>query len=66
MVHTYGPHIFHTDDEELWDYVNKYQRFLPYMHRVKTTSKGQVFSLLVNLHTINQIFNKTMHPDEAR
>lgn len=65
MVHIYGPHIFHTDDEQVWDYVNTFQRFMPYKNRVKTTSRGQVFSLPVNLHTINQFFDKTMRPDEA-
>jgi len=66
MVHIYGPHIFHTDDAEVWDYVNGYQTFLPYKNRVKTTSQGQVYSLPVNLHTINQFFGKTFRPEEAR
>lgn len=66
MVHVYGPHIFHTDDEEVWNYVNEFETFMPYKNRVKTTSKGQVFSLPVNLHTINQFFGKSMRPDEAR
>lgn len=66
MVHVYGPHIFHTDDSEVWDYVNRFTRFLPYKNRVKTTSGGQVYSLPVNLHTINQFFGKTLRPDEAR
>ena len=58
MVHVYGPHIFHTDDSEVWDYVNGFQTFLPYKNRVKTTSNGQVYSLPVNLHTINQFFGR--------
>lgn len=66
MVHIYGPHIFHTDDAEVWDYVNGFARFMPYKNRVKSTTQGQVFSLPVNLHTINQFFGKTMRPDEAR
>ncbi|MBB6182136.1 UDP-galactopyranose mutase [Pseudorhizobium flavum] len=66
MVHVYGPHIFHTDDAEVWDYVNGFTSFLPYKNRVKTTSGGQVYSLPVNLHTINQFFGKTFRPDEAR
>jgi UDP-galactopyranose mutase len=66
MVHVYGPHIFHTDDREVWDYVNRFETFLPYRNRVKTTSSGRVFSLPVNLHTINQFFGKTLRPDEAR
>lgn len=66
MVHTYGPHIFHTDDQEVWEYVNRFIAFKPYVNRVKTTSRDQVFSLPINLHTINQFFGKTMRPDEAR
>jgi UDP-galactopyranose mutase len=66
MVHVYGPHIFHTDDAEVWNYVNGFQTFLPYKNRVKTTSDGQVYSLPVNLHTINQFFGKSFRPDEAR
>ncbi|MGH1369870.1 MAG: UDP-galactopyranose mutase [Maritimibacter sp.] len=65
MVHVYGPHIFHTDDDEVWQYVNEFSPFKPFKNRVKTTAQGQVFSLPVNLHTINQFFGKTMRPDEA-
>lgn len=66
MVHVYGPHIFHTDDAEVWDYVNRYEAFQPYKNRVKTTSQGAVYSLPVNLHTINQFFGQTLRPDEAK
>jgi UDP-galactopyranose mutase len=69
-VHVYGPHIFHTDDEEVWNYVNHFERFIPYKNRVKTTSvdaqgKRGVFSLPINLHTINQFFGRTFRPQEA-
>jgi UDP-galactopyranose mutase len=66
LVHVYGPHIFHTDDAEVWDYVNRFQTFIPYRHRVKTTVGDKVYSLPVNLHSINQFFGKAMRPDEAR
>ena len=66
MVHVYGPHIFHTDDAEVWEYVNQYARFMPYKNRVKATSGGAVYSLPINLHTINQFYDKTMRPDEAK
>lgn len=66
MVHTYGPHIFHTDDAEVWALVNRFQRFRPYIHRVKTTSGGRVYGLPINLHTINQFFACALRPDEAR
>jgi UDP-galactopyranose mutase len=66
MVHVYGPHIFHTDDVGVWSYVNRFARFMLYQNRVKTTSQGQVFSLPINLHTINQFYGKTLRPEEAR
>lgn len=66
MVHVYGPHIFHTDDVEVWDYVSGFGRFMPYKNRVKTTVQGRVFSLPINLHTINQFFGTALRPDEAR
>jgi UDP-galactopyranose mutase len=66
MLHVYGPHIFHTDDDEVWAYVNKFMEFKPYVNRVKATTRGQVFSLPINLHTINQFFGKTLSPKEAQ
>lgn len=66
MVHTYGPHIFHTDDESVWRYVNRFGEFIPYVNRVKTTVKNEVYSLPINLHTINQFFGKSMNPREAK
>ena len=66
LVHEYGPHIFHTDDDDVWGYVNRHTTFMPYRNRVKTTAKGQVFSLPINLHTINQFYGQTLRPAEAR
>jgi UDP-galactopyranose mutase len=65
MVHTYGPHIFHTADRHVWAYVNRFGEMRPYNHRVKATSGGAVYSLPVNLHTINQFFGTTMGPADA-
>lgn len=66
MVHVYGPHIFHTDDKEVWEYINKFGMFEPYVNRVKAITKGAVYSLPINLHTINQFFHKTLNPAEAK
>jgi UDP-galactopyranose mutase len=66
MVHQYGPHIFNTDKKEIWDYVNGFGEFRPYVHRVKGMHKGKVYALPVNLYTINHFFNKSFTPDEAR
>lgn len=66
MVHRYGPHIFNTDKKEIWDFVNRFVEFRPYVHRVKAMHKGNVYSLPVNLHTINQLFGKTYTPETAK
>lgn len=66
LVHTYGPHIFHTRFEHVWEYIRRFGEMRPYTHRVKATVGGGVYSLPVNLHTINQFFSATMTPSEAR
>lgn len=66
LVHSYGPHIFHTADPEVWGYVNRFAAFRRYDHRVRAVARGQVYALPVNLHTINQVFGTTMGPAQAR
>jgi UDP-galactopyranose mutase len=66
MVHHYGPHIFNTDKKTIWDFVNSLMEFKPYVHRVKAMSNGKVYSLPVNLHTINQLFGKSFTPAQAK
>ena len=66
MVHVYGPHIFHTDNERVWNYINQFGEWMPFINRVKTISQGAVYSLPINLHTINQFFSKTCSPKEAK
>lgn len=66
MVHQYGPHIFNTDKKEIWDFVNSFGEFRPYVHRVKAMSKGKIYPLPVNLQTINQFFDKSFNPTEAK
>ena len=65
MTHVYGPHIFHTGDERVWAYVQQFGIMRPYRHRVQAVSGGLVYSLPVNLLTINQFFRKAMGPEEA-
>jgi len=66
MVHVYGPHIFHTDDEQVWDYVNRFGEMMPFKNQVKATVGGNVYSLPINLHTINQLYGAALSPDEAK
>lgn len=64
--HHYGPHIFHTADEHVWRFVNRFANFMPYQHRVFTTARGQVWSMPVNLLTLSQFRGRAMTPQEAR
>jgi len=66
MVHCYGPHIFNTNKKEIWDYVNAFSEFRPYVHRVKAVSNGEVYSFPVNLLTLNQFFKNTFNPISAK
>lgn len=66
MLHKYGPHIFNTNREDAWNYVNRFARMRPFVNRVKARIDRGIFSLPINLHTINQFFGKTFTPAEAR
>jgi UDP-galactopyranose mutase len=65
-VHVYGTHLFHTSNEKVWEYVNRFTAFTGYQHRVFGNYQGQVYSLPMNLGLINQFFGKSHTPDEAR
>jgi UDP-galactopyranose mutase len=65
MVHQYGPHIFNTNREDVWNYVNRFGVMGSYTNRVKAVIRQGVFSMPINLLTINQFFGKTLSPREA-
>ncbi|UOF01314.1 UDP-galactopyranose mutase [Bdellovibrio reynosensis] len=65
MVHHYGPHIFNTSRQDVWEYVQRWSQFMPFTNRVKAVTAAGVFSLPVNLLTINQFFQKKLTPLEA-
>jgi UDP-galactopyranose mutase len=66
MIHKYGPHIFNTNRPHVWDYVNRFGVLRPYVNRVKASTSRGIFSLPINLHTINQFFGKKLDPVGAR
>lgn len=66
MEHIYGPHIFNTSIPRVWAYANKFGEWEPYINRVKATTNSGVYSLPINLHTINQFFHTSYSPAEAR
>jgi UDP-galactopyranose mutase len=66
MLHHYGPHIFNTSREDVWNYVNRYTAFGAYTNRVKAITARGVFSMPMNLLTINQFFGEVMNPQQAK
>ena len=65
-VHRYGTHLFHTSNERVWSYVNRFTAFNDYRHRVYANYRGVVYPLPINLGTINQFFGAAYSPTEAR
>jgi len=65
-VHRYGAHLFHTSNERVWNYVNRFTAFTDYRHRVFSIFKGRVYPMPINLGTICAYFGRAMGPDEAR
>jgi UDP-galactopyranose mutase len=65
MEHVYGPHIFNTSNQAVWDYVRRFGDFMPFTNRVKASTSRGIFSLPINLYTINQFFGVKLNPTEA-
>ena len=56
-VHKYGSHIFHTEDEEVWEYITRFTDFNNYVHTVKTRHNGKLYPMPINPHLLVEIFN---------
>ncbi len=65
IVHAYGTHIFHTSDADIWRYVNRFAEFNRYQHRVLTTHRSRVYSMPINLGTINAFYGVSLRPHEV-
>ena len=63
--HRYGTHIFHTSDEKVWNYVNRFITFNTYRHQVLTSYKGRMYQFPINLETINAFYNVNLRPYEV-
>lgn len=64
-VHCYGPHIFHTDDKYIWDYVNKFTKFNNFVNSPIAVYKGTAYNLPFNMNTFSRLWN-VVSPAEAR
>jgi UDP-galactopyranose mutase len=65
MEHCYGPHVFHTNSDIIWRYVNRFAAFNSFVNRVKAVSGGRVFSMPINLATLYELWGVAT-PHEAR
>jgi UDP-galactopyranose mutase len=57
LVQKYGPHIFHTDYQEVWDYLSNFTNWIAYKHKVLAYHKDEYYPLPINLNTMNKFFN---------
>lgn len=64
-VHVRGPHVFHTSNKEVWDYMNRWTRFNHFVCRPKVNFKGNMLSFPINLMTLNQLWKVTT-PEQAK
>lgn len=64
-VHKYGPHVFHTDDRELWDWMSRFATFRPMICRNMAVARGKLWPLPMNLMLFHQLWG-AMTPKEAR
>ena len=64
-LHIYGPHIFHTNDRRIWDWIRGFGEFHQYKHSPKVSHSGRIYSFPINLMTLHQIYG-VRTPEEGR
>ena len=65
-IHNYGSHIFHTNSEAVWTYLNRFSAFSSYRHRVIVRHRERFFSMPINLGTMSSLFGRFLSPSEAK
>ncbi|HYD76103.1 UDP-galactopyranose mutase [Ramlibacter sp.] len=65
LVHPYGPHIFHTNSEDIFQYLSQFTRWRPYQHRVLASVDGQLLPMPINLDTINRLYGLNLSSFEV-
>jgi UDP-galactopyranose mutase len=63
--HRYGTHLFHTSSEEIWAWIGRFTQFNNYRHRVLTRHRGRIYTMPINLMTLNNFFGLDLKPSEA-
>jgi len=65
LIHKYGPHIFHTNSKDVFDYLGQFTEWRPYEHRVLASVDGQLVPIPVNLNTINQLYGLQLNSSQV-
>nr|HRC76252.1 UDP-galactopyranose mutase [Kouleothrix sp.] len=60
LIHKYGPHIFHTNSKDVFDYLSQFTAWRPYQHRVRACVDGMLLPMPINLDTINQLYGLSL------
>lgn len=64
FIHKFGPHIFHTLNEDIWNFVNEFDEFIEYRHSYVAFSHNDYYPFPINLHTISKVFNESIFTKE--
>jgi UDP-galactopyranose mutase len=64
LYHKYGPHIFHTNSEQVVDYLSQFTEWRPYEHRVRALVRGKLVPIPINRTTLNKLFDLDLQTDE--
>jgi UDP-galactopyranose mutase len=64
-IHVYGPHIFHTNDDGIWNFVNRFAEFNNFVLSPKVHTNGRMYSLPFNMNTFNELWGCTT-PQQAK
>ena len=65
LIHRYGPHIFHTNSQDVWDYLSRFTKWRPYEHRVLAQVRGKLLPVPINRTTLNNLYDLDLQ-DEAK
>jgi UDP-galactopyranose mutase len=65
LVHKYGPHIFHTNSREVFQYLSRFTEWRPYEHRVRASVDGQLVPIPINLDTVNALYGLSLTSSEV-
>ncbi len=65
LIHKYGPHIFHTNSKDVFEYLGQFTAWRPYEHRVLASVDGQLVPIPINLNTINTLYGLNLNSDQV-